>query len=87
MLVPDKQQLKFSREFERAVLPVKGEISNTDGAGRAEDGGRQPFAGSTGAYKNVAVVGHLELGIVTEEVGEMSQIEMSTNRQVMPVHC
>ena len=35
-----KQQLKVSREFERAVLPVKGEIFDADGAGRAEDGGR-----------------------------------------------
>lgn len=53
-----------SRELECAVLPVEGEVLHTDGAGGAEDGRWQPIAEAAGVHQHVAVVGHLELGVV-----------------------
>lgn len=53
------------REFERAVLPVEGEVVDVYGAGGTEDSRRQPVAETTFIHQDVAVVGHLELGVVT----------------------
>lgn len=58
--------LNSLREFERAVLPVKGEVVNVNGAGGAEDGRRQPVAEAICIHQYVTVVGHLELGIITD---------------------
>lgn len=53
-----------SRELECAVLPVEREVLHADGAGGAENGRRQPIAEAAGVHQHVAVVGHLELGVV-----------------------
>lgn len=66
---PDLQEAPFHghlRELERAVLPVEGEVVDVDGAGGAEDGGRQPVAETRRIHQDVAVVGNLELGVVTK---------------------
>lgn len=54
------------REFEGAVLPVEGEVVDVDGTGGAEDGGGKPVAQTVRTHQHVTVVGHLELGVVTE---------------------
>lgn len=56
---------QHSRELERAVLPVKGEVVDVNGAGGAEDGRRQPVAETSRIHQYVTVIGHLELGIIT----------------------
>ena len=52
-----------SLEDEGAVLPVEGEVGDRDGAGGAEDGGRQPVDAAIGGHEHVAVEGHLEHAI------------------------
>lgn len=59
-------QTEVVREFERAVLPVEGEIVDVEGAGGTEDGRRQPVAETICVNQDVTVVGHLELGVVAE---------------------
>ena len=50
-------------EDEGAVLPVEGEVGDRDGAGGAEDGGRQPVDAAVGRHEHVAVEGHLEYAV------------------------
>lgn len=53
-------------ELERAVLPVEGKVGDRDGAGRAEDGGRQPVHIAGGVDEHIAGVGNLEGAVIAE---------------------
>lgn len=64
-------------ELEGAVLPVKGEVGDGDGAGRAEDGGWQPVHIARGVDEHVAGVGNLEGAIVAEGQGQGVTINAS----------
>ena len=72
-------------ELEGAVLPVKGEEVDVDGTGRAEDGGREPVDGPRRLYQHVAVVGHLELGVVTggRETGDYGLVVEYTHTVIL----
>lgn len=51
-------------EFEGAVLPIKGEEVDIDGAGAAEDGGGQPVDVASVVDQHVAVVGNFKEPVI-----------------------
>lgn len=59
-LRPSRRKYMASLEDEGAVLPVKGEVGDGDGAGGAEDGGWQPVDAAIRRHEHIAVQGHLE---------------------------
>lgn len=54
----------YIREFKGAVLPVKWEVGDGDGAGGAEDGRWQPVDIAGRVEEHIARVGNLEGSVV-----------------------
>lgn len=60
-------------ELQGAVLPVKGEVGDRDGAGGAEDGRWQPVDRARGVDEHVAGVGDLEGAVIAGRHGQGPQ--------------
>lgn len=72
-----------SLEDEGAVLPIEGKVCDGDGAGRAEDGRRQPVDAAVRGHEHIAVESHLEDAI--DAVHKVEGSDPATSGQAYPV--
>lgn len=72
---------RYSPEDHGAVLPVKGEVVDSDGAGAAVDGRRQPVHTAVRRHQSIAVKCYLELPVHTVHKLEQMDRCIQTHRR------